>query len=114
MKSMFSWALFATHFISTAVAGTLSDSNWVPSEACGEKPVVPVLKGSNIESYNKSVLAINEWQKKANTYYECLVKEANADNSLIAETVNREQQAYRQAVEQIAEKVTTAKKKLEN
>jgi len=97
-----------------AIAGTLTDATWAPSEACGAKPAVPTLNDSSIESYNKSVAAINEWQKKANAYYACLIKEANADNAVIADTANREQEAYRQAVQTIGDKAAAAKKKLDS
>ena len=96
-----------------AMAGSLTNASWTPSEACGVKPALPTIDDSSIEAYNKSVAAINEWQKKANAYYECLVKEANADNAVIAETANREQEAYRQAVQIIGEKAAAAKNKLD-
>lgn len=98
----------------SAAAGTLTGSNWAPSEACGVRPEVPVVDDGSIEAYNKSVGAINAWQKKANSYFACLVKEANADNAIIADSANREQEAYRQAVETIGARVDAAKKKLDN
>ncbi|MGR8930327.1 MAG: hypothetical protein ACU836_06770 [Gammaproteobacteria bacterium] len=95
-------------------AGILNGSTWAPSEACGAKPQAPAIDDSSIDAYNKSVGAINEWQKKARTYYECLIKEANADNKIIADTANREQETYRQTVESIGSKADAAKKKLDN
>ena len=60
----------------TLHAGTLANSTWTPSGACGAKPEEPVIDDSDVEAYNKSVAAINEWQQSARRYYECLNKEA--------------------------------------
>ncbi len=53
--------------------------------------MVPVIDQSSVDAYNQSVKAINDWQQKANAYNGCLIKEANADNTLIANSANGEQ-----------------------
>lgn len=95
-----------------ASAGILVNGNWVPA-GCGAKPEAPHIDAKDVDAYNKSVAAINGWQQQARTYYECLIKEANADNATIADTANREQAAYRAAVEKIGLAVEAAKKKLD-
>ncbi len=101
-------------YVSNSVsAGTLVNSNWVPA-GCGVKPEAPLISDKDVESYNKSVAAINEWQQQARVYYECLIKEANADNTVIADTANREQGEYRKTVEKIGAAVDAAKKKLDS
>ncbi|MDD1620495.1 MAG: hypothetical protein LUQ11_03355 [Methylococcaceae bacterium] len=94
-------------------AGTLVNGNWAPA-GCGVKPEAPVIDDKDVDAYNKSVAAINDWQQKARTYYECLIKEANADNSAIADTANREQAGYRESVEKVGAAVDAAKKKLDS
>lgn len=93
-------------------AGTLLNGGWKPNN-CGIKPNAPIVDDSSVEAFNKSVTAINNWQQLAKTYFECLIKEANADNSVIADTANREQSDYRQSVEKISNAANEAKKKLE-
>ena len=94
-------------------AGTLVGNTWKPSDACGVKPEVPVVNDKDADAYNKSVKAINEWQQKASIYYDCLVKEANIDNGIIADTANRELAVYKQAVESISANANAAKQKLD-
>lgn len=94
-------------------AGTLVNGSWVPA-ACGVKPNPPSIDDKDADTYNKSVVAINDWQQQAKTYFECLIKEANADNGVIADTANREQAAYRETVEKISAAATAAKKKLDS
>ena len=96
----------------SATAGTLLNGGWKPN-SCGIKPIAPTIDDSSVEAFNKSVAAINNWQQQAKTYFECLIKEANADNSVIADTANREQSDYRQSVEKISNAANDAKKKLE-
>ncbi len=96
-----------------ANAGTLVKGNWVPAD-CGAKPAVPSVDDRDVDAYNKSVAAINDWQQKARAYYECLIKEANADNNVIADTANREQAEYRETVGKIGSAVEAAKKKLDS
>lgn len=98
--------------IGSADAGTLVNGNWAPA-GCGVKPVAPQIDGKDVETFNKSVAAINEWQQQARVYFECLVKEANADNAAIAEAANREQAGYRESVENVGAAAEAAKKKLD-
>lgn len=62
---------------------------------------------------SKSVAAINDWQHQGRVYFECLIKEANADNNVIAESANGEQATYRQSVETVGTAAEAAKKKLD-
>ena len=106
---------FAAAMMLTAVsgtAGTITNGTWSPS-GCGIEPVVPVIDQSSVEAYNQSVKAINDWQQKANVYNGCLIKEANADNSLIANSANDEQARLRAAIEKIQAETTAAKAKLD-
>ncbi len=106
-------AISLCYGVSLANAGTMVNGNWVPAD-CGVKPEVPSVDDKDVDAYNKSVAAINDWQQKARTYYECLIKEANADNNVIADTANREQAAYRETVQKIGAAVEAAKKKLDS
>lgn len=99
-------------FASASHAGELANGGWQPS-GCGDKPATPQIDAGDVDSFNKSITAINDWQQRAKVYFECLIKEANNDNNTIAESANREQAAYRQAVEAIAAEVDAAKKKLD-
>ncbi|MGR9015113.1 MAG: hypothetical protein ACU83U_15870 [Gammaproteobacteria bacterium] len=94
------------------MAGTITNGTWSPS-ACGTEPEVPVIDQSSVEAYNNSVKAINDWQQKANAYNGCLIKEANADNTLIANSANEEQARLRAAIERIQAETTAAKAKLD-
>lgn len=94
-------------------AGTLADGKWSLT-SCGEKPAAPEIDHANIEVFNKSVAKINAWQQQAKVYYECLVKEANADNAVIADTANAAQSEYRAEVERISKEADAAKKQLES
>lgn len=98
--------------IGSANAGTLVNGNWAPA-GCGVKPVAPQIDSKDVETYNKSVAAINDWQQQARIYFECLIKEANADNAAIADAANREQTGYRESVEKVAAAAEAAKKKLD-
>jgi hypothetical protein len=96
----------------TGVAGTIANGAWLPS-GCGTEPVVPVIDQSSVDAYNQSVKAINDWQQKATVYNGCLIKEANADNSLIANTANDEQARLRAAIEKIQVETTAAQARLD-
>ena len=98
---------------STSYAGSLSKDNWTPS-GCGSLPATPVINDSSVDAFNKSVTEINNWQTTAKSYFECLVKEANADNSIIAEAANKAQAKYREEVTKISAEADAAGKKLES
>ncbi|EIC31524.1 MULTISPECIES: hypothetical protein [Methylomicrobium] len=94
-------------------AGTLANGKWSLAD-CGNKPEVPAIDQTNVEAFNRSVAKINTWQQQAKAYYECLVKEANTDNAVIADTANAAQAEYRATVESIGRQADAAKKKLES
>ena len=93
-------------------AGNISNGTWTPSN-CGTEPPIPVLDLSTVEAFNESIKIINEWQKKANTYNECVIKEANADNNTIANAANAEQARLKAAFDKIKAETTAAKAKLD-
>ncbi|TAN70312.1 MAG: hypothetical protein EPN17_06020 [Methylobacter sp.] len=106
---------FTAAMLLTAVsgtAGTLTNGVWAPS-GCGTEPMVPVIDQANVDTYNQSVKAVNDWQQKANTYNGCLVNEANTDNALIANTANEEQTRLRTAIEKIQADTTAARAALD-
>lgn len=96
----------------TAIAGSLANNAWQPT-GCGSKPSVPVVDGSSVEAFNKSVVDINNWQQQAKAYFECLIKEANTDNNTIAESANHEQAVFQQDVEKTRIAAESAKNKLD-
>jgi len=98
---------------SHANAGTLSAGLW-SAAGCGNKPETPIIDQGNAEAFNKSVARINDWQQQAKTYYECLINEANKDNSIIADSANAAQAEYRATVEKIGKDADAAKKKLDS
>jgi hypothetical protein len=110
------FVLIATVFLfqltTIAQAGSLADGGWKPAN-CGEKPKPPAVDDKDVDGFNNSVKATNEWQLQARTYFECLVNEANADNSVIADFANKEQAEYRQSVEATRTSLDAAKKKLD-
>ncbi len=106
---------FAAAITLTAVsgtAGTLTNGVWAPS-GCGTEPEVPVIDQTNVETYNQSVKAVNDWQQKANAYNGCLINEANADNALIANAANEEQERLRINIEKIQADTNAARDKLD-
>jgi hypothetical protein len=105
-------ALLALSFALPAHAGSLNNGSWQPS-GCGLVPDAPTIDGGNIDAYNKSIAAINAWQQKSREYFECLIKEANTDNSIIADHANQAQAKYRDSVEKIGAEAEAAKKKLD-
>lgn len=111
MKRLFFTATMMLTAVS-GMAGTITNGVWTPS-SCGTEPVVPVIEQGNVDEYNQSVKAINDWQQKANAYNGCLIKEANADNSLIASSANDEQARLRAAIDKIQTETTAAKAKLD-
>jgi hypothetical protein len=97
-------AIIIVATVSVGTAGTISNGAWSAS-ACGIEPEAPVINQDNVDAYNKSIKAINEWQQKANAYNTCVINEANADNAIIARTATEQQNKFRAAVEKI--KITT-------
>ena len=95
-----------------AIAGTIINGVWSPT-GCGAEPVTPIIEQGSVDGYNQSVKAINDWQQKANAYNACLIKEANFDNTLIANAANDKQAAFRASIEKIQAQTTAAKAKLD-
>lgn len=100
-------------FHTSSNAGTLVNGSWSPME-CGERPVAPAISTTSVMDYNRSVEAINEWQKHAQQYNSCLVDEANADNALIARTANDQQAKFREEIDQISAEADKAKAVLDS
>ena len=94
-----------------AQAGSLINGEWKTSN-CGQKPTPPQVDVRDIDVYNKSVTAVNEWQQQSGTYFECQVKEANEDNKSIADKANAEQAFYRKSLEAISATLEAGKNKL--
>jgi hypothetical protein len=105
-------ALLPLIFVTPGQAGSLNNGSWQPS-GCGVVPDSPAIDGGNIDAYNKSIAAINTWQQKSRDYFECLIKEANTDNGIIADHANQAQAKYRDTVEKIGAEAEAAKKKLD-
>src|SRR5690606_20455448 len=93
-------------------AGTLTDGKWTVTN-CGTQSTPPKIDSRNVDAYNQSLKAVRDWQQKAQAYNDCIVKEANADNSIIAETAHAEQTRCRAAVERTGAEAATAKAKLD-
>jgi hypothetical protein len=104
--------VFSALFSVCVNAGTLTNGVWTPSN-CGAKPVTPVVDDKDVDTYNKSVANINDWQQKAKAYYACLVNEANVDNGLVIENANREQAEYKKSFETIKAALDVAAKKVD-
>jgi len=98
--------------IAETQAGSLHNGAWTPN-GCGERPPAPTVNGQSVEDFNASVAAINDWQQRSKPYFECLIKEANADNNAIADSANKAQDDFRAKVQAIAAEVDAAKQKLE-
>jgi hypothetical protein len=99
--------------VSVSTAGTITNEAWSPS-GCGTEPVAPIIEQDSIDAYNKSIKAINDWQQKIQAFNECMIKEANADNGLIAKTANNQQNRLRAVLDKIKSDMAAAKAKLEN
>ncbi|MGR8981334.1 MAG: hypothetical protein ACU84H_14750 [Gammaproteobacteria bacterium] len=98
---------------STVPAGTLSEGVWSPN-GCGDEPEMPSPDSSSLDAYNESLGEINDWQRRSEKYFDCVAKEATADNTLIAKTANDAQAKYRQAVDDIHRQADELKTELEN
>lgn len=56
-------ASFALAGAFTANAGVLENGSWSAS-GCGAMPETPVIDSSSADAFNRSIGAINAWQKK--------------------------------------------------
>lgn len=97
---------------STIQAGVLTSGKWMPS-GCGSAPEDPILDASSVDAFNANIKLIQTWQQKAQSFVNCLVNEANADNNFIAEAANAEQAKFKATVNKINADVQASKKKLD-
>lgn len=108
---------FAVIILSTMTtvcsAGTIAKGVWSPSN-CGAEPAAPQLNQATVDTYNKSVKTINEWQDKVSVYSACVVKEANDDNASIAKSANDRQAKLKTLSEKIHADTEAAKAKLDS
>jgi len=104
-----SWLLLVA--CTTTSAGNLSKGTWTPS-GCGSKPEAPVIDGSSIDAFNSSVATLKEWQQNSKVYFDCMVKEANADNNTIADTATNAQAKYREEIERVSQEADAIGKQL--
>ncbi|MGD0958301.1 MAG: hypothetical protein ABSB19_00695 [Methylomonas sp.] len=98
-------------FAGASFAGALSNGVWTPAK-CGDKPAAPLVEDQNVDAYNSSVKAFNEWQQQANTYYNCIVSEANADTATIAAKANQDQTEFKKTFDGISAALDAAHKKV--
>jgi hypothetical protein len=97
--------------ITTATAGSLTEGKWTPT-ACGVEPPAVTLDLSSVGAYNRSIAAVQTWQKQTNAYSACLIGEANADNGAIVAAVNAAQQRAKAGFERIKADADSAPEKL--
>lgn len=109
-----SQALFISLFLTSMSghAGNLSNGQWQPAN-CGQKPPAPAINTQSVEDFNQSIKDINAWQAKAQEYYNCIVKEANVDNQIIATSANSAQQEFKNEVARIQKDADAGKAKVE-
>ncbi|MEQ1560995.1 MAG: hypothetical protein ABL933_18930 [Methyloglobulus sp.] len=98
--------------INVANAGSLTNGQWQPAN-CGQKPSAPAINSKTVDDYNQSIKDINAWQTKAQDYYNCIVKEANVDNQIIATSANAAQQEFKNEVSRIQKEADAGKAKVE-
>jgi hypothetical protein len=96
----------------TVHAGNLGNGQWNATN-CGAKPPAPPIKTNSVDAFNQSIKAINAWQTKAQEYYNCVVKEANADNEAIAQSANAAQEEFKREVARIQQEADAGKAKVE-
>lgn len=96
----------------SAHAGSLANGHWQPA-SCGQKPPSPAIKTSSVDDFNQSIKGINAWQAKAQEYYNCIVKEANVDNQVIATSANAAQDEFKIEVKRIQQEANAGKAKVE-
>jgi hypothetical protein len=112
MKHPLSLTINLLLITSIAHAGSLTNGQWQPAN-CGQKPPAPPIKTKSVDDFNQSIKDINAWQAKAQSYYNCLVKEANTDNDIIAKSANAAQEAFKNEVAKIQKEADAGKAKVE-
>jgi hypothetical protein len=90
-----------------AGAGTLTNGSWAPA-GCGTKPEPVSLDLGDVKAYNESVKKVQDWQKLAQAYNNCFVREANADAATIIKTSSDAQREFQAAVAKINADAATA------
>lgn len=105
-------AFFALTAAFTANAGVLENGSWSAS-GCGAMPETPVIDSTSVDAFNRSVGAINAWQKKMQAYHDCMIKEANADSVTINQSATAGQGRINGIVEKINAEVAAGKQKVE-
>lgn len=95
----------------SAMAGVFKDGAWLAS-GCEAPPAAPVIEANTVDSYNASIRAVNDWQRLAKAYDDCIVNEANADSALIAKTATGEQGKLKDKIQNIDSELAAAKAKL--
>ncbi len=98
--------------INVANAGSLTNGQWQPAN-CGQKPTAPAINAKDVDGFNQSIKDINAWQTKAQDYYNCVVKEVNVDNQVIATSANAAQQEFKNEVSRIQKEADAGKAKVE-
>lgn len=96
----------------SAHAGNLTNGQWQPAN-CGQKIPAPAINTKSVDDFNQSIKNINAWQAKAQEYYNCVVKEANVDNQIIATSANAAQQDFKNEVSRIQKEADAGKAKVE-
>lgn len=94
-----------------SLAGSIANGTWQPT-ACGQLTAPPQIDNQDAKAFNKSMDVINQWQQQVQQYFECMVKEANADNAVIAESANRLQASHQKTIEALNQSIEAAEKKL--
>lgn len=112
MKTPFIVAALLLAIQSVAQAGSLANGQW-QARGCGNKPPAPAINTQSVDDFNQSIKDINVWQAKVQDYYNCIVKEANADNEVIAKSANAAQEEFRQEVGRIQKEADAGKAKVE-
>ena len=93
-----------------ANAGTLNNESWSPN-GCGAMPEAPAVNSNSVDTINQSIAAVNDWQKLLQAYDECMIREANADTAVIANSAKAQQTQYRGASEKITAEVAAGREK---
>lgn len=100
--------MFAVTF--AANAGTLNNGSW-SSNGCGVMLEAPAVNSNSVDTINQSIAAVNDWQKQLQTYDECMIREANADTTAIANSAKAQQTQYRGVSEKITAEVAAGREK---
>lgn len=99
-------------FVVSAQAGSFMNGQWHATN-CSLKPPAPAINTKSVDDFNQSIKDINTWQAKAQEYYNCLVKEANIDNEIIAKSANIAQEEFCNEVSRIQKEADAGKATVE-